>query len=223
MKARDFDWPENLFLELGIDPPYSDGQISALEQCLKTLTERERGVLDARYVRDLTLEKTGKEFGVTRERIRQIEAKTLRKLRHPSRLHGIEAGLDVVEQVNAAKERYLAAQREYEVKTAELIANTELLSRILSGEALPDDLKAAPDIMRAKENWQLDISEMGLSVRSYNCLKRAGYDTIGSLAGVTEMDLMKVRNLGRKSMKETITRLKDFGINVERAKWDGGR
>jgi RNA polymerase primary sigma factor len=60
-----------------------------LEDVLETLTPRERKVLKLRFGLDdgrpRTLEEVGREFGVTRERIRQIEAKALRKLRHPSR------------------------------------------------------------------------------------------------------------------------------------------
>ncbi len=60
-----------------------------LDEVLDTLTEREQKVLRLRFGmndgRARTLEEVGKEFDVTRERIRQIEAKALRKLRHPSR------------------------------------------------------------------------------------------------------------------------------------------
>jgi RNA polymerase primary sigma factor len=60
-----------------------------LDNVLDTLTDREKRVLELRFGiedgRPRTLEEVGKEFGVTRERIRQIEAKALRKLRHPSR------------------------------------------------------------------------------------------------------------------------------------------
>ena len=60
-----------------------------MEDVLDSLTERERKVLQLRFGlddgRSRTLEEVGKEFHVTRERIRQIEAKALRKLRHPSR------------------------------------------------------------------------------------------------------------------------------------------
>ena len=60
---------------------------------LSTLTDREGEVLKLRFGlkdgRDRTLEQISKEFGVTRERIRQIESKALRKMRHPSRCHEI--------------------------------------------------------------------------------------------------------------------------------------
>jgi RNA polymerase primary sigma factor len=74
-------------------PPAEAASLNLLkdqvEDVLSTLTPRERRVLQLRFGledgRSRTLEEVGKEFGVTRERIRQIEAKALRKLRHPSR------------------------------------------------------------------------------------------------------------------------------------------
>ena len=69
-----------------------------LEEVLGTLTEREQKVLRLRFGLDdgraRTLEEVGKEFNVTRERIRQIEAKALRKLRHPSRSRKLKDYLD---------------------------------------------------------------------------------------------------------------------------------
>ena len=69
-----------------------------VEDVLSTLTPRERQVLQLRFGleddRDRTLEAVGREFGVTRERIRQIEAKALRKLRHPSRLQRLRGYLE---------------------------------------------------------------------------------------------------------------------------------
>jgi len=65
---------------------------------LDTLSDRERRVLQLRFGledgRSRTLEEVGREFGVTRERIRQIEAKALRKLRHPSRSEKLRAFLE---------------------------------------------------------------------------------------------------------------------------------
>ena len=69
-----------------------------LEDVLSTLTPREKKVLELRFGlvdgRNRTLEEVGKEFNVTRERIRQIEAKALRKLRHPSRSKRLKDFLD---------------------------------------------------------------------------------------------------------------------------------
>ena len=71
---------------------------SQLDDVLDTLTEREQKVLRLRFGmndgRARTLEEVGKEFDVTRERIRQIEAKALRKLRHPSRSRKLRDYLD---------------------------------------------------------------------------------------------------------------------------------
>ena len=61
---------------------------------------------------------------------------------------------------------------------------------------------------------ELSIEEMDLSVRSYNCLKRAGINTVDDLANKTEEDMMKVRNLGRKSLEEVLNRLSDFGLTL---------
>ena len=69
-----------------------------LDEVMQTLTEREKKVLALRFGledgRSRTLEEVGKEFHVTRERIRQIEAKALRKLRHPSRSRKLKDYLD---------------------------------------------------------------------------------------------------------------------------------
>lgn len=69
-----------------------------LQEVLGTLTDRERQVLDHRFGLtngySRTLEEVGKEFNVTRERIRQIEAKALRKLRHPTRIRRLDGFLD---------------------------------------------------------------------------------------------------------------------------------
>ena len=61
---------------------------------------------------------------------------------------------------------------------------------------------------------ELSIEEMDLSVRSYNCLKRAGINTVEDLACKTEEEMMKVRNLGRKSLEEVLNRLADFGLTL---------
>ena len=60
---------------------------------------------------------------------------------------------------------------------------------------------------------EMSIEELELSVRSYNCLKRAGISTVEDLANKTEADMMKVRNLGKKSLDEVVNKLHSLGLD----------
>ena len=61
---------------------------------------------------------------------------------------------------------------------------------------------------------EMNIDELELSVRSYNCLKRAGINTVEELCNRTSEDMMKVRNLGRKSLEEVLAKLKELGLQL---------
>lgn len=61
---------------------------------------------------------------------------------------------------------------------------------------------------------EMNIDELELSVRSYNCLKRAGINTVEELCNKTSDDMMKVRNLGRKSLEEVLAKLKELGLQL---------
>lgn len=63
---------------------------------------------------------------------------------------------------------------------------------------------------------EMTIEEMDLSVRSFNCLKRAGISTVQDLINKTEDDMMKVRNLGRKSLEEVIFKLNSLGLGLRK-------
>jgi len=79
------------------------------------------------------------------------------------------------------------------------------------------------EIMVEKEEEERDkildmsIEELDLSVRSYNCLKRAGINTVGELIMKTEEDMMKVRNLGKKSLEEVDEKLEALGLGLRKA------
>ncbi|MBE6782261.1 MAG: DNA-directed RNA polymerase subunit alpha [Ruminococcaceae bacterium] len=62
----------------------------------------------------------------------------------------------------------------------------------------------------------MTIEDLDLSVRSFNCLKRAGINTVEDLTNKTEEDMMKVRNLGRKSLEEVIAKLDSFGFSLKK-------
>lgn len=65
-----------------------------------------------------------------------------------------------------------------------------------------------------KKSSEMNIDELELSVRSYNCLKRAGINTVEELCNRTSEDMMKVRNLGRKSLEEVLAKLKELGLQL---------
>ena len=60
---------------------------------------------------------------------------------------------------------------------------------------------------------ETSIDDLDLSVRAYNCLKRAGILTLKNLVDKSENEMMKIRNLGKKSLKEVIDKVKDMGLN----------
>ena len=61
---------------------------------------------------------------------------------------------------------------------------------------------------------EMTIEELDLSVRSYNCLKRAGINTVQNLTEKTEEEMLKVRNLGRKSFDEVVQKLDSLGLSL---------
>jgi DNA-directed RNA polymerase subunit alpha len=64
---------------------------------------------------------------------------------------------------------------------------------------------------------EMTVEELDLSVRSYNCLKRAGINTVDELVRKTEEDLMKVRNLGKKSLAEITEKLVELGLSLRKS------
>lgn len=162
----------------------------ALEDALYTLTDRERKVLRYRFVDGMTLRETGDQLGVTQERIRQIEAKALRKLRHPSRsrTYVFETNMDKLRKLEKAYSRIIKE-------------NNELRTRL--------------DIQLRKDVEPTPLRETGLSVRAYSCLGRAGIEYVEDLEGWTIERLMKVRNLGRKTLNEVVSKAKDYGITIK--------
>ena len=86
---------------------------------------------------------------------------------------------------------------------------------------LSEDAKNTEVIVEKEENkkekvLEMTIEELELSVRSYNCLKRAGINTVEDLTNKSEEDMMKVRNLGRKSLEEVINKLNGLGLYLKK-------
>ena len=84
---------------------------------------------------------------------------------------------------------------------------------------LSESAKTAEVMIEKEDNekekvLEMNIDELELSVRSYNCLKRAGINTVEELCNRTSDDMMKVRNLGRKSLEEVLAKLKELGLQL---------
>jgi len=84
---------------------------------------------------------------------------------------------------------------------------------------LSEHAKTAEIMVEKEDNekekvLEMNIDELELSVRSYNCLKRAGINTVEELTNKTAEDMMKVRNLGRKSLEEVLAKLKELGLSL---------
>ena len=63
---------------------------------------------------------------------------------------------------------------------------------------------------------ETSIEDLEFSVRSYNCLKRAGIHTVADIVNKSEQDMIKVRNLGKKSLDEVINKIKELGLEFKK-------
>ena len=86
----------------------------------------------------------------------------------------------------------------------------------LSEEAKNTDIIVEKEENKKEKVLEMTIEELDLSVRSYNCLKRAGINNVEDLANKSEEDMMKVRNLGRKSLEEVINKLNQLGLCLKK-------
>jgi DNA-directed RNA polymerase alpha subunit len=138
-----------------------------------------------------------------------------------------------VERVNVTVENTRVGQiTDYDKLTLDVFTNgtlvpdeaVSLAAKVLSEHLslfidLSENAKTA-EVMIEKENdekekvLEMSIDELELSVRSYNCLKRAGINTVEELTNRTPEDMMKVRNLGRKSLEEVLAKLKELGLEL---------
>ena len=138
-----------------------------------------------------------------------------------------------VERVNVTIENTRVGQMtDYDKLTLDVYTNgtlapdesVSLAAKVLSEHLnlfidLSENTKSV-DVMVEKEDdekgkvLEMSIDELELSVRSYNCLKRAGINTVEELTNKTSDDMMKVRNLGRKSLDEVLAKLKELGLQL---------
>ena len=194
MKKKEY--PKNLLSQVfvnGLPTEFPDDVALVLEYIIqKTLTEREGRVLDMRYKRYMTMAAIGEEYGLRAERIRQIEAKAVRKLRHPSRSRYLR-DTAVDERLREYKKEIISLEK----KIAEL-TDTEY-------EEEKNELENAP------------LAELDLSVRTFNILYRAGYSTVKELLDADAEKIVSLPNLGLKNFSDLIDVLSEKGFGWKSA------
>ena len=138
-----------------------------------------------------------------------------------------------VERVNmAVTNTRVGQQTDYDKLILEIYTNgtlapdeaVSLAAKVLSEHLnlfidLSENAKTAEIMVEKEDNekekvLEMNIDELEFSVRSYNCLKRAGINTVEELCNRTSEDMMKVRNLGRKSLEEVLAKLKELGLQL---------
>ena len=97
-----------------------------------------------------------------------------------------------------------------------LMEHLELFLNLAEGISETESIMADKKVNEKEKVLDLTIDELDLSVRSFNCLKRAGINTVEDLIYKTEEEMMKVRNLGRKSLEEVIAKLNSFGFTLKK-------
>ncbi len=151
----------------------------------------------------------------------------------PVNVIAIDSIYTPVERVNIQIENTRVGQiTDYDKLTIDVYTNgtiepSEAVS--LAAKVLSDHLKSfinlsesakTVEVMAVKKEddkfmaLEMNIDELELSVRSYNCLKRAGINTVQELTNRTPDEMMKVRNLGRKSLEEVLAKLKELGLSL---------
>ncbi len=145
----------------------------------------------------------------------------------------VDAIYTPVERVNLTVENTRVGQiTDYDKLTLDVFTNAtmtpddavSLAAKVLSAHLalfvdLSENAKSAEVMIEKEDNekekvLEMNIDELELSVRSFNCLKRAGINTVEELCNRTPEDMMKVRNLGRKSLEEVLGKLKELGLSL---------
>ncbi len=98
-----------------------------------------------------------------------------------------------------------------------LMEHLELFLDLAAGVSETENILSEKRDNEKEKVLDLTIDELDLSVRSFNCLKRAGIHTVEDLINKSEDDMMKVRNLGRKSLEEVIAKLDSFGFTLKKS------
>ena len=196
-----------------------DIEIMNPEQVIATLN----GGADSKLFMELTITNGRGYLGAEKEKADDM----------PIGVIAVDAIFTPVERVNMEVENTRVGQvTDFDKLTLDVFTNgtlgadeaVSLAAKVLSEHLklfieLSENAKTAEVMIEKEENekekvLEMNIDELELSVRSYNCLKRAGINTVEELCNKTSEDMMKVRNLGRKSLEEVLSKLSELGLSL---------
>ena len=197
----------------------SDIEILNPEQVIATLS----GGTDSKFYMELNITK-GRGY---------ISADKNKNEELPIGMIAVDSIYTPVERVNMTVENTRVGQvTDFDKLTLDVFTNgtlapdeaVSLAAKVLSEHLnlfidLSENARTAEVMVEKEDNekekvLEMNIDELELSVRSYNCLKRAGINTVEELCNRTPEDMMKVRNLGRKSLEEVLAKLKELGLQL---------
>lgn len=184
-----------------------------IDEVFLTLTTQEVEVLKHRfgfYGKYCSLRETGRKMELTGERVRQIEKKVIRKLRnliHSRILYCVPKREEIVE----------SEEKVVELKSIIIDKIGSYIKRDSLGAGFFINVLEKNELAIVFENGitgnganDIALEELEFYIRTYSCLKRAGVNTMADLLEMTEDDLMKVRNLGRRSAEEVLIKVKAY-------------
>ena len=177
-----------------------------------TMTPREAMTIRMIFRGHAKLEDIAATLGVTRERVRQIELKALRKLRHPSRTNAIFTPFKLSEQIKEKTEILEQKNKELSELISKSLDHIDILSKALKSVGAEitvtlDNPNAELAVLLARK-----IEDIDFSVRASNCMRRAGIETLKDLTERTENEMLNVRNLGRKAFDEIKEKMLGLGL-----------
>lgn len=173
------------------------------------LNQDEASVIRLRFCAKLTLEDCAKILNITRECVRQKEQRALRKLRHPARKDMILAPHKLYEDMTEKKKILQEKNIELNNDIDKTLRQINILTEALKGIGVKIN---EPEVDMEELTLAKNINDLGLSVRAYNCLKRAGINTVADLTNKTEKEMLVVRNLGQRSFEEVKQKVLSLGL-----------
>ena len=192
------EYPYNLIEALDMEPVdvIKNFELRLNRIMLEHMTAKDQFILMHIYAHQKTFKDVANALGITESRVQQLHAKALRRLNYHRKyiLIGVYSAPEL-----AAKQKF----EEYILSMRDSWTYESALDYIKNHKKpycpIKDD----------------DINDLELSIRSSNCLKRAGITTVQQLTEKTVEDMMKVRNLGRKSLKEIRNKLQSLGLDFK--------